>query len=243
MTATVVIITKNQRPYLERSLPAIAAQTGVPGSVEVVVVDDSSTDGTRDLVRRYGAHYVGYSSEPFNYARAYNVGIAVGIGRYIVRLSGDAIPIRTDWLARLLAPIESDPSVGLVWGAQQLPVGLRNPIEHLCQRLYGYDKTDASPRRVTRTCNVLGCNMASRRDLWAQNPFPELPQAEDYAYFHRLIKRGFAGTFVPDAVVLHGHDEPFARALRRSIQQSAMQLAILLGVAPRNKLADEAHAQ
>jgi glycosyltransferase involved in cell wall biosynthesis len=54
VTATVVIITKNQRPYLERSLPVIAAQTGVPGRVETVVVDDGSTDGARDVIRHTG---------------------------------------------------------------------------------------------------------------------------------------------------------------------------------------------
>lgn len=233
MIATVVIITKNQRPYLERSLPAIAAQKGVPGRVEVIVVDSGSTDGAQDVVRHYGAHVLAKNAAPFNYARAYNAGATVGTGRYIVRLSGDAIPIHTDWLAQLLAPMESDSTVGVTWGTQQLPPGLKNPMEHLCQHLYGYDKTEASPRRRDRTCTVLGCNMATRRDLWAQNPFPEIPQAEDYAYFHRLIQCGFVGTFVPGATVLHGHEESLPRAMYRSFQQSALQVAIRLGMIPR----------
>lgn len=234
VTATVVIITKNQRPYLERSLPALGAQTGVPGRVEVVVVDDGSTDGARDVVRRYGARLV-EGEKPFSYARAYNTGATAGTGRYIVRLSGDAVPVHAEWLTRLLAPMEADPSVGTTWGAQRLPVGLRNPVEHLCQRLYGYKNGDAPPRRFTRTHTVLGCNMATRRDLWEQDPFPEISQAEDYAYFHRLITRGFAGVFVPGATVLHGHEEPFLQAVRRSLQQSSLQAAILLGVLPRKK--------
>ncbi|MBC8138390.1 MAG: glycosyltransferase [Fibrella sp.] len=243
MTATVVILTKNQRPYLERSLPAIAAQTGVPGGVEVVVVDGGSTDGAQEVARHYGVHLLDNGSQRFNYARAYNAGAGIGTGRCLVRLSGDAIPIHTDWLARLLAPLEADSTVGVTWGTQRLPPGLRNPIEHLCQRLYGYDKTDAPPRRVTRTRTVLGCNMATRRDLWRQDPFPELLQAEDYAYFHRMIRRGFAGMFVPGAVVLHGHEEPFLRAVHRSFQQSALQVAIRLGIIPRNMPTVRANAQ
>ncbi len=229
MTATVVIITKNQRAYLERSLPAIAAQAGVPGGVEIVVVDNDSTDGARAVVRDRGARLVEYGPGPFNYARAYNAGAAVGIGEYLVRLSGDAVPIGTDWLSRLLAPLQSNPTVAVTWGAQQLPEGLRNPFEHLCQRLYGYNKTDAPPRHVTHTRNVLGGNMATRRDLWSRCPFPELPQAEDYAYFHAMIGRGFAGTFVPGAVVLHGHEESLGCAARRSVVQSVWQVAVRLG--------------
>lgn len=235
MTATVVIVSKNQRCYLERSLPTIAAQRGVSGKVEVIVVDDGSTDGARDTVRNHGAQLVDYGPDPFNYARAFNRGAAVARGQYLVRLSGDAIPLHSDWLFHLLAPLMTDLTVGLTWGSQQLPEGLQNPLEHLCQLLYGYNDPAAPPRRVTRTATVLGCNMATRRDLWARSPLPELPQAEDYAYFHRLVKQNIAGVFVPGATVLHGHEESLPRALSRSLKQSALQVAILLGREPRVK--------
>ncbi len=77
--------------------------------------------------------------------------------------------------------------------------------------------------------------MATRRELWAQTPFPELPQAEDYAYFHDMVQRDYAGVFVPGAVVLHGHEEPFLRATYRSLQQSVLQGLILAGWGTRQK--------
>lgn len=230
MTATIVIITKNQRTYLERSLPQILAQRGV-SLLETVVVDSGSTDGTVGIVREHGAKLIQIAPETFGYARAYNAGTIQGSGEYIVRLSGDAVPIGTDWLAKLLEPMQKDATVGATWGTQQLPPGLQNPVEHWCQQLYGYDaRPDAKPVRVTRLRTVLGCNMATRRALWNSFPFPEIAQAEDYAYFGNLLRSGFAGAFVPGATVLHGHEEQVAKAVVRSLKQSFWQGIIRLNL-------------
>src|SRR5262249_40164696 len=47
-TATVVIATHNRRELLARSLAALAEQTVPPASLDVVVVDDGSADGTSE---------------------------------------------------------------------------------------------------------------------------------------------------------------------------------------------------
>ena len=49
-----VVVTWNRRQLLEESLAALAAQTHAP--IEVVVVDNASTDGTSDLLRDSYAH-------------------------------------------------------------------------------------------------------------------------------------------------------------------------------------------
>lgn len=231
MEVTVVIITKNQCPYLERSLPMLNQQQGVLGGVEVIVVDSGSTDGAQETVNRNGAHLIEIAPRSFGYARAYNTGAAQGTGQFIVRLSGDAVPASETWLSQLIAPMQMDDTIAVTWGAQHLPDGLQNPIEHFCQHLYGYDRPTAPPQRITKTQTVLGCNMATRRDLWTRYPFPEaIPQAEDYAYFHQWIKCGYCGVFIPGAVVEHGHEEPLPKAIYRSLQQSALQGLILAGV-------------
>lgn len=242
MRVTVVVITKNQRAYLERSLPMIARQTGVPGGVETVVVDSGSTDGALEVVRRHEATLVSIAAASFGYARAYNIGAAAGTGDLLVRLSGDAVPANDRWLARLTAPF-SDPTIAVTWGAQTLPPGLCNPVEHLCQRLYGYDKPDAPPVRVARTRTVLGANMATRRDLWETYPFPNIAQAEDYAYFHHFVRRGCAGMFIPGAIVVHGHSENFLRGTCRSLYQSFLQGMILANVIPYDAKKKEAEIE
>ncbi len=228
MRASVVIITKNQRAYLERSLPMIAAQRGMPGGVEVIVVDSGSADGAQAVARAYGARLVEIAPASFGYARAHNAGAERARGEFVVRLSGDAVPAHPCWLRRLLRPFR-DPSVAATWGSQSLPAHVRNPLERLAQRL-SYDN-GRRPRRHTRDTTVLGCNMAVRRALWAAHPYDErLPQAEDYAWTHHWYRRGHAAVFVPAAPVIHGHEEPLPRALRRALAQSALQGLIRAGV-------------
>lgn len=231
MRASVVIITKNQRAFLERSLPMIAAQRGIEaGGLEVIVVDSGSTDGAQDVVRAHGdlAGLVEIPPHTFSYARAHNAGAARARGEILVRLSGDAIPAGECWLSRLMGPF-SDPTVAATWGGQILPPHVRSPLERLAQRLL-YDHPDARrTRRHTRDTTVLGCNMAVRRSLWREHPYDErLPQAEDYAWMHHWYRRGQAGVFVPDAPVLHGHDEPLWRSIRRACAQTALQGLIRL---------------
>lgn len=231
MRASVVIITKNQRAFLCRSLPRLAAQHGFEntGGPEVVVVDSGSTDGTRELVRDWpGARLV--EIERFSYARAHNAGARRARGEFLVRLSGDAIPADDCWLSRLLEPF-CDRTVAATWGSQILPPHVGNPLEHLAQRLL-YENA-RRPRRHIRDTTVLGCNMAVRRALWQEHPYDErLPQAEDYAWTHHWYRQGWAGVFVPDAPVLHGHDESLIRSVRRACAQTALQGLIRLNVFP-----------
>jgi rhamnosyltransferase len=228
MRASVVIITKNQRAYLERSLPMIAGQRGVPGGVEVIVADSGSTDGAQDVVRAHGAQLVEIAPASFSYARAHNAGAGRAAGEFVVRLSGDAVPAHGGWLRRLLRPFR-DPAVAAAWGIQILPPHVKNPVERLGQWLF-YDNA-RRPRRHTRDTTVLGCNMAVRRALWVAHPYDErLPQAEDYAWTHHWYRRGYAGVFVPAAPVVHGHQEPLSWAFKRALTQSALQGLIRVGV-------------
>jgi glycosyltransferase involved in cell wall biosynthesis len=231
MWASVVIITKNQRAFLERSLPMLAAQAVPPGAAfEVIVVDSGSTDGAQTVVRAHAplARLIEIAPASFGYARAHNLGAAHARGAFLARLSGDAIPQRPDWLRCLLAPFD-DPAVAATWGRQILPSGLRSPLERLAQRLF-YDARRPA-RTYPRPTLVFGSCMAVRASLWRAHPYDErIPQAEDFAWLVHWQRRGYVGAYVPEATVLHGHDEPLGRALRRAFAQSTLHLLIRAGV-------------
>lgn len=220
--ASVVIITKNQRTFLMRSLPMLFAQQGV-GDVDVVVVDSGSTDGACEYILTTPARLVCIPPESFGYARAYNIGMraARSGSRFLVRLSGDAVPARTDWLANLLASFANDPKVAAVWGPQIAPPTLRNPMEAYINAVY-YPPSRPR-RRFRRAVTVNGANLAVRREFWEAHPFDEmLPQAEDFAWLGHWTRQGKQVVYTPDAPVVHGHDEPLGATLRRSLSQSAL---------------------
>ncbi len=101
MRLSIVIATKDRASYLERALASFEAQIGAP-SFEVIVVDNASTDDTRDVTERqtsrnaYPVRYV-YEGEP-NRAKARNRGLAVATG-YIVVFCDDDIVAPPGFLA------------------------------------------------------------------------------------------------------------------------------------------------
>jgi glycosyltransferase involved in cell wall biosynthesis len=233
MHVSVVIITKNQRSYLERSLPCIAAQEKLTHRPEIIVVDSGSTDGACALAVQQGARLVCLKPEEFGFARAHNAGAAVAMGDIVVRLSGDVVPAHKEWLYRLIQPFR-DNSVAYTWGRQTLPSsGHYSLWERLVQYLLYRQNDKALTRRVTgRARTVMGGNMAFRRALWQQHPFDErLPQAEDYAWAHHWLRHGNrAGVYVSEAAVFHGHEEPLIWGIYRSLVQSLLQGLILMGI-------------
>lgn len=232
-----VIITKNQRSFLEQSLPRIAGQEKLDYKPEIIVVDSGSTDGALAFAEKQGARLVCLPPHAFGFARAHNAGASVANGDIVVRLSGDAVPADSLWLSRLTQPF-ADRQVAYTWGSQTLPLSGRYSVwERLVQfLLYRRRKNDGNRRVTGRASTVLGGNMAVRRNLWEQHPYDEsLPQAEDYAWAHYWLRSGdWAGVHVPDASVLHGHEESALLGVRRSLIQSALQGMILAGLAGRD---------
>jgi len=85
---SIIIPAYNEEAYLPHSLAAAtAAMAAVPGTGEVVVVDNNSNDRTADIARTMGAVVV---PEPVNQiARARNTGARAARGRNLIFLDAD----------------------------------------------------------------------------------------------------------------------------------------------------------
>jgi GT2 family glycosyltransferase len=114
---SVLVVSWNGRAHLETCLPALLAQRGVAAEVEILVLDNGSTDGTAELVRsRFPAVRLVES--------AANLGFAAGNNRLAAVASGDALALVNNdtraepgWLAALVdAYRAADPDVAAVAG-------------------------------------------------------------------------------------------------------------------------------
>ena len=107
---SVIIPAYNEEDYLEPTLiSAKAAASAYAGPVEIIVVDNNSTDGTGELARSLGATVV---FEPKNQiARARNAGAAVASGDCLVFLDADT-RIAGDILAKVAANMATGRIVG-----------------------------------------------------------------------------------------------------------------------------------
>jgi glycosyltransferase involved in cell wall biosynthesis len=105
---SVVIASRNRAPLLAMALEGLRAQEFPPEDFEVVVVDNGSTDGTRELVsaRAESSMNVAYIFEPrLGLSIARNTGWLTAVGTWVAFLDDDAIPER-DWLTRIAAAFE-----------------------------------------------------------------------------------------------------------------------------------------
>ena len=92
MKVSVIIPCHNGAPYIEATLDSIATQQLKPH--EVIVIDDASTDNSREIVELWGrAHpdiaLVQLQVEAHNAAAARNAGIAAATGDWIAFLDAD----------------------------------------------------------------------------------------------------------------------------------------------------------
>jgi len=94
---SVIIPAYNCGDVLGKALEALGQQTVPVGDIEVIVIDDASTDGTRSLVEPFAREgLVKYfrNEERLGSGVARNKGLGVATGTYVMFLDGDNVPAK-----------------------------------------------------------------------------------------------------------------------------------------------------
>ncbi|MBI5588801.1 MAG: glycosyltransferase family 2 protein [Deltaproteobacteria bacterium] len=109
---SVIIPTYNRADFLPAAIRSVLAQTYK--NVEIIVVDDGSTDDTGKVVIPFGDRIKYIRTANMGPAHARNVGMKAGGGKYIAFLDSDDayLPEKLDMQVSLM---ESEPEVGMVF--------------------------------------------------------------------------------------------------------------------------------
>lgn len=103
----------NQAQFVGRTLKSVANQSGV--TIQHVVVDPGSTDGSQDIIRNYPN--ITFVQKPDScQSEGINNGFAECTGRYMGWLNSDDLYASPDALAQVKRCFESDPSIDIVYG-------------------------------------------------------------------------------------------------------------------------------
>lgn len=100
----------NGERYLGEALESVLAQTYHP--VEVIVVDDGSTDGTAEVAARYGRQISFLQQLNQGPATARNLGLSAAQGTFIAFLDGDDL-WHPEKLSRQMARLQERPEIDL----------------------------------------------------------------------------------------------------------------------------------
>lgn len=107
---TVVTVTYDAADLVVRCLDALAAQDLDGVTMEVVVVDNASGDGTADLVARHHPEVrLVRSPDNLGFAGGNNLAIRATSGRTVVLLNNDAVPER-DFVRTLVRELDAAPA-------------------------------------------------------------------------------------------------------------------------------------
>lgn len=193
---SVVIRTLNEERWIDACLRAVYDQDHP--DVEVVLVDNRSTDGTLDIVSGYPV--VLETIDEFRPGLALNIGVRASSGDVLVFISGHCVPVDTRWLSNLIAPLE-DATVAGVYGRQE-PLSYTSDLDKRdLLTVFGLD-----PKVQRRDPFFHNANSAMRRETWERFPFDEqVTNVEDRIWGRQVIEAGLTIRYEPEASVYHWH--------------------------------------
>ena len=213
---SVVVPTRNRASYLEVALRSLSAQeAGV--QVEVLVADDSSTDGSAEVAERAGARYLRLD-EPGGPNAVRNAAVEAARADLIAFVDDD-VETPPGWLAAMLAGARRHPDADALGG----PIRARfdGPAPRACGReLPPITTLDLGPEDREADL-VWSANMLVRRSAFERAGLFDatLPTGGDEEeWVVRLRAAGGKVVYVADAALDHrrADDDARLRALMRS---------------------------
>jgi len=209
-SVSVLIPAWNEEVGILKTMQSVLA-TGYE-KLELIVINDGSTDGTHDLVSRFKAAHDEQAASPNTphilylnipnggKARALNQGLARSSGEFIITIDADSV-MDPQAIQNLLAQF-SEQDVGAAAG--NVIVGNRkNPIALLQQLEYLYGFFFKRADSVFNSVYIIGGAAAAYRKstLDAVGGFDDEIITEDIEMSTRILSHGFKTRYAADAVI------------------------------------------
>ncbi len=200
---SLVIRARNERDNLAHLLELIEDQTIQP---QIVVVDNQSTDQTRQLAVAHNATVVDIGDD-FNYPKASNLGVNYADGELIVMMSAHSFPIQNEWLANGERHFEGE----RVAGVYCRPMARRDTTHtervgsHIAEQIL--KRQDVRIEKKPKPGQMGATNAMFRRELLQERPFDENYGAggEDAEWSKWAINKGHIIVRDPGFTVFHSH--------------------------------------
>jgi glycosyltransferase involved in cell wall biosynthesis len=217
-SVSVIIPIYDSAKYLREAIASVLAQHYSP--LEVLVVDDGSSDHGPELARGYGAPVRVIETAHQGHPAARNAGVAASNGEFLAFLDADDL-WTPDKLALQLGAFEANPSLDLVFGHMQNFISL--------------ELTEEERAKIKCNATVLpgllqGSMLARRASFERVGPFAEERKMGDFLdWYGRATLENLNMHMLPDTLVRRRiHLGNFSRTHKHLRRENLLVLKKLL---------------
>lgn len=215
---SIVIRTLNESRTLDKLLTAIKSQEGIDLSrVEIIVVDNDSSDNTKEIAKRYGARVINISKKEFSYPKSMNLGVGAANAPIVILTVGHALPKGKYWLASIV-PYFLDSKVAGVY-SPVLPNKNSGLYEGLAYRWWYLTKTFINPKYINKYNgeDFGATNAALRKSLWEKHNFDQRYElgGEDTHWAEWALAQGYVIVQDKKFAVYHSHGLSMIRFIKQ----------------------------
>ena len=199
---SVVVRARNEGSWMTRCMRALR-MLHASKELDLILVDNDSTDNTVAIAKDFGARVVSISQERFSFGRALNVGIVEARFEVVALLSSHCVPVNDLWALYLNGHFADDRE-GVVCGVY----GRQEPLPETSMTDRRDLWTTFREERVRQTKDHFfhNANSAIRKSVWDKHPFNEqIRGVEDREWGKRMIGLGQQIIYEPNARVYHYH--------------------------------------
>jgi GT2 family glycosyltransferase len=225
---SVVIPVKNGGARLRELLPRLLSQRS-RDLLEIIAVDSGSSDDSVDVLCEFRATVLSIDPRSFNHGMTRNLASSYAQGSVLVFVNQNTLPVDDQWLANLIAPLDSDPEVAGVC-SRVLPRqdadfltrrdGLRDPSGSADRSIRAITNQDEyrrlSPHDLRLFIRFHTVSAAIRLEVFQRIPFREIAFGEDALWGKDVLEAGHKIQHEPSAAVYHSHNYSFLELLRRN---------------------------
>ncbi|HRX79855.1 MAG: glycosyltransferase [Planctomycetaceae bacterium] len=200
---SVIVPAYNNKRYIRRALDSIFEQNYE--NVEVIVVDDGSTDGTGDVLREFSDRIHIVRQQNAGSAAARNRGLQEATGEYIAFLDAD------DWFLpgkfqKQVQILNTNPGLGAVHSGWKI-VAADGDFRRLVEPWHDAPKLNLTAWLISKPVR-LGSMLIRREKLDAIGNFdPELRQSQDVDLVLRLALAGCRMQWLCEPTLCYRHHD------------------------------------
>ena len=222
---SVIIVSWNVHHLLKQSLESIYSSWGETPDLEVIVVDNASSDESVAMVHNFFPNVnLIPNDQNLGYPAGCNQGLAAAAGKYLLVLNPDT-EIVNDALNTLVRYMDAHPEVGMTGPLLTYPDGSHQSsrrrfptlpvlflestwLQKLAPRsiLKRYYMQDIAKSTTQQVDWITGAAMLIRREVWLQvGGFDEgfFMYSEELDWCRRIKKNGWLIMYIPQATVIH----------------------------------------